>query len=192
MQQAECMRNCWITGAIAGLGVMLLVSGIGSTDWAGGLFLGALTCLMLGSLLVWLVADGQPEPYDPGLNALRPVKAAVVAKAPEFRAANLAAQDAVAGQVVAKAALKTDSSRPKKAKTQDLKQINGIGPKIEVALNDLGITRFDQIAAWTPADEDSVAAKLGRLGGRIGTDHWVAQARDLMLADGTKTGGTHG
>lgn len=179
MQQAECTRNCWITGAIAGLGVMLLVSGIGDTDWLGGLFLGALTCVLLSGLLVLLVADGQPAPYDPGLKPFRSVKWVVSAK---VEAPVSVEQSEVASEQVAKPkpVRKPAAVREKKAKKQDLKKINGIGPKIEQALNDLGVTRYEQIADWTPAQEMKMASGLGRLGARIGTDNWVVQARDLM------------
>lgn len=183
MQQAECTRNCWITGAIAGLGVMLLVSGIGDTDWLGGLFLGALTCVLLSGLLVLLVADGQPAPYDPGLKPFRSVKSVVSAtvEAPvSIEQSEVAAEQAARPQPAPKPVRKPAAVREKKAKKQDLKKINGIGPKIEQALNDLGITRYAQIADWTPAQEMKMASGLGRLGARIGTDNWVVQARDLM------------
>lgn len=61
----------------------------------------------------------------------------------------------------------------------DLKQIKGIGPALEKTLHEAGVTRFDQIAGWSDGDIDAMAAKLGRLGGRIRHDDWVGQARIL-------------
>ena len=60
----------------------------------------------------------------------------------------------------------------------DLKMISGVGPKLEVVLNDLGIYHFHQIAAWTPAEVDWVDSYL-RFKGRIGRDNWVVQAAAL-------------
>lgn len=64
------------------------------------------------------------------------------------------------------------------ASRDDLKQITGLGPKMEERLNGLGVTRFAQIAAWTPDDVRKMDEELA-LSGRIERDGWVAQARAL-------------
>ena len=69
-----------------------------------------------------------------------------------------------------------DSARTEGA--DDLKQISGIGPKLEGALNDLGFWHFDQIAAWTPQQVVWVDARL-TFKGRIERDSWIAQAEKL-------------
>ncbi|MDF3607358.1 hypothetical protein PE067_15180 [Paracoccus sp. DMF-8] len=193
MQQAECTRNCWITGAIAGLAVMLFVSGIGETDWLGGIFLGALTCVLLGGLLVLLVAQGQPRPYDHGLRPSRPAPAmaaqAGVTVAKAVVSPDAATTDAPETDTTPQPEAEPAAPRVEKAEKQDLKRINGIGPKIEELLNDLGITRFEQIAGWGAEDEQKIAASLGRFGGRIASDNWIAQARDLMASDEITAGG---
>lgn len=61
----------------------------------------------------------------------------------------------------------------------DLKRIAGIGPKLEIVLNDLGIYHFDQIAAWSTGEVDWVDDYL-KFKGRIARDGWIAQARRLM------------
>ena len=61
----------------------------------------------------------------------------------------------------------------------DLKQISGIGPKLEQVLNGMGIRRFAEIARWTDKDVKRVDDQLG-FGGRIARDGWVAQAKALM------------
>ena len=66
----------------------------------------------------------------------------------------------------------------------DLKRIRGIGPVNEKALNTLGIFKFSQIAAWTPANVDWVEASLS-FPGRIEREDWIAQAK--LLADGEET-----
>ncbi|AMM83998.1 NADH-quinone oxidoreductase subunit NuoE [Martelella sp. AD-3] len=57
----------------------------------------------------------------------------------------------------------------------DLKMISGVGPKIEKLLNDIGIYKFEQIAAWTPGECAWVNASL-KLGGRLERDEWQRQA----------------
>jgi predicted flap endonuclease-1-like 5' DNA nuclease len=64
------------------------------------------------------------------------------------------------------------------AKPDDLKLIVGIGPKNDALLRGLGITRFAQIAGWSPRDEASYGEKL-QFPGRIEREEWVRQARKL-------------
>ena len=37
MERSVCNRNCWISGAIAGVVVLLFTSGIGDLAWGAGL-----------------------------------------------------------------------------------------------------------------------------------------------------------
>ena len=64
------------------------------------------------------------------------------------------------------------------AEPDDLKLINGVGPKIEGQLNGLGIWTFAQIAAWTDIEQSWVDGYL-RFRGRIRRDDWVRQADAL-------------
>ena len=57
-----------------------------------------------------------------------------------------------------------------------LLQIKGLGPKLNTLLTGLGITRFDQIAAWGPDEVAKVDAHLGAFKGRIERDSWIEQA----------------
>ena len=61
----------------------------------------------------------------------------------------------------------------------DLKLIKGVGPKIEGMLNDLGIFKFSQIAAWSKSDIEEISSKLGSFKDRITRDDWVKKARKL-------------
>jgi predicted flap endonuclease-1-like 5' DNA nuclease len=65
----------------------------------------------------------------------------------------------------------------------DLIQIKGLGPKLAIILQDLGVTTLAQIAAWDDAEIDRIDAQLGRFQGRIRRDSWVEQARLLMAGD---------
>jgi len=65
----------------------------------------------------------------------------------------------------------------------DLKQIKGVGPKLESLLNSLGVTSYAQIADWNEADIDRIDAQLGAFQGRIRRDDWPTQARLLAAGD---------
>ena len=58
----------------------------------------------------------------------------------------------------------------------DLTRLVGIGPKLQIALAERGVTRFADIAAWTEADLAEVDKALD-LKGRAVRDAWVAQAK---------------
>jgi large subunit ribosomal protein L21 len=61
----------------------------------------------------------------------------------------------------------------------NLSLISGVGPKIKQSLNELGYTRFDQIAALTPDQIEAIETAL-KSKGRVARDEWIAQARELM------------
>ena len=65
----------------------------------------------------------------------------------------------------------------------ELTRMKGVGPKVAALLNGLGVTRFDQIAAWTDADVERVDSQLGAFKGRIARDQWIEQARLLAAGD---------
>lgn len=74
---------------------------------------------------------------------------------------------------------------PRDGKADDLKQIKGVGPKMEKLCNSLGFWHFDQIAAWTDDEVAWVDANLEGFKGRVTRDEWVAQAK--VLAGGGET-----
>lgn len=65
-----------------------------------------------------------------------------------------------------------------KGEKDDLKQISGVGPKLEDTLNSQGVFHFWQIAEWKKADiammDDLLSFK-----GRIERDDWIKQAKAL-------------
>lgn len=67
------------------------------------------------------------------------------------------------------------------AEPDDLKLIVGIGPQIEIVLNDFGVYRFAQIAGWSEPEREWVDKRLMLLG-RSERDEWIRQAK--ALADG--------
>lgn len=58
----------------------------------------------------------------------------------------------------------------------DLTNLTGIGPKLAGLLVERGVTRFADIAAWTPADVEKFDKDM-KLMGRIDREAWIAQAR---------------
>jgi NADH-quinone oxidoreductase subunit E len=76
-------------------------------------------------------------------------------------------------------------SMAKPAAPDDLKAIDGVGPKLEKVLNGLGVWTYRQIAGWTAEEiawvDDYLAFK-----GRIERDGWTAQAARLAKAAAKK------
>jgi predicted flap endonuclease-1-like 5' DNA nuclease len=64
-----------------------------------------------------------------------------------------------------------------------LTRMKGLGPKAEAVLNGLGVTRYDQIAAWSDADIARIDPQMGAFRGRIARDRWVEQANLLAKGD---------
>jgi predicted flap endonuclease-1-like 5' DNA nuclease len=94
-------------------------------------------------------------------------------------AAIMASGGAAAGAVTL-----TDIGVPSAVGEPDnLRQIKGLGPKLSSTLATLGITRFDQIAAWKSDDIAKVDAHLGTFKGRIARDNWIEQAGFLASGD---------
>ncbi|MEM9435935.1 MAG: hypothetical protein AAGA15_02760 [Pseudomonadota bacterium] len=67
----------------------------------------------------------------------------------------------------------------------DLKQIKGVGPKLEALCHRLGFFHFDQIADWTASEVAWVDENLEGFKGRVTRDGWVSQAK--LLARGGDT-----
>jgi predicted flap endonuclease-1-like 5' DNA nuclease len=68
----------------------------------------------------------------------------------------------------------------------DLKQIRGVGPKLEELLHSMGFYHFDQIAAWTDREVAWVDQNLEGFKGRVTRDNWVEQARTLASGGSTE------
>ena len=84
------------------------------------------------------------------------------------------------GEIISAAAT---SSATSLVDADNLTRIKGLGPKIATLLRSLGVTRFDQIAAWSEADVARIDPQLGTFHGRIARDNWVEQARYLSAGD---------
>jgi predicted flap endonuclease-1-like 5' DNA nuclease len=86
-------------------------------------------------------------------------------------------------EAVGKRPIMLESARA--GQPDDLKQIKGVGPRLEAMLHRLGFFHFDQIANWTPQEVAWVDEHLEGFKGRVSRDGWVAQAK--ILAAGGET-----
>ena len=79
---------------------------------------------------------------------------------------------------------KKRAPRPKKATApppkDDLTRIKGIGPVLETKLNQIDIVRFEQIAAWSESDIQTVSAQIKGIRGRVTREGWVESAQALL------------
>ncbi|WP_372609939.1 NADH:ubiquinone oxidoreductase [Aquicoccus sp.] len=97
-----------------------------------------------------------------------------------------------AAEKVADAAEEVTGTRPavlgaaRDGKPDDLKQIKGIGPKLEKLLNEMGFYHLDQIAGWTEAEVAWVDENLEGFKGRVSRDNWVEQAKTLAAGGETE------
>ncbi len=106
--------------------------------------------------------------------------------APDPTVAALSTAD-VDAQIAAQAQEAQASGKPRIAaavgEPDDLRKIKGIGPKLNTLLGELGVARYDQIAAWTSADVAEIDPYLGTFKGRIERDGWIEQAGFLARGD---------
>ncbi len=124
------------------------------------------------------VAEPEPEP-EPVAEPAEPEPAAE----PEAQAAPEAAAEAEVHPSEAMLA-ELEGVQPEQLERpedggDDLTAITGIGPRIGEVLNELGIYRFTQIAAWTPENETWIENHLS-FKGRVSRENWVEQAKALM------------
>jgi predicted flap endonuclease-1-like 5' DNA nuclease len=65
----------------------------------------------------------------------------------------------------------------------DLTRLKGVGPKFARLLNDLGISRFDQLSRLSEGDVDRLDQQLGPFRGRLARDQIPLQADYLARGD---------
>jgi predicted flap endonuclease-1-like 5' DNA nuclease len=153
--------------------------------------------LLIGLLTGWWAWANRPKvadyaydgpvaepvaPVAPRVAAPEPVAApiappqAFVEPKPAPVAAPAATGGTVGGGVAAAVAMTAIGIPAAVGKADDLLQLKGVGPKLNTLLNSLGVSRFDQIAAWGASEIGKVDGHLGSFKGRIDRDNWVEQA----------------
>ncbi len=138
----------------------------------------------------WTDRGGRPrngetpvEPMTAAKQAAAEKVAKSAAKKPTAKKAPAKAEDAPAAEVAEKKP--RTMSAPRKAGADDLKQLKGVGPKLEETLNELGFWHFDQIAKWDAAAVAWVDSRL-KFKGRIERDGWIDQAKALAAGEETE------
>jgi NADH-quinone oxidoreductase subunit E len=160
---------------LAGAAAVTAVS-LGLATQMFGVWLGAMTGAAQATQRAVEAIDKERRPAGPAAprreSATVTSLADVRAAAPKARAASTASS-----------APKSPAPRPATVAVEagahdDLKLIDGVGPKVEKVLNGMGVRTFAQIAAWS-AEETARFDKALSMSGRIERDAWVAQAARL-------------
>ncbi|MGH1445612.1 MAG: NADH-quinone oxidoreductase subunit E [Cognatishimia sp.] len=140
-----------------------------------------------------------PAPAKPAVKQAEEAKKAAKAKAPAKKAAAKKAEPKADAKKTAPkkaAAKKAEAAAPAAEKApetlsaargggaDDLKQLKGVGPKLEQTLNELGFFHFDQVAAWGAEEVAWVDSRL-TFKGRIERDGWIEQAKKLAAGEET-------
>lgn len=191
ISSTSCQSGCWILAAASGLVVLAVCLFLIELGILASIFMGAVVFIVVGLLLGWIfcselkplvqsnetsTAPSAPEPAPAPAAEPAPVTAPV-AQAPEVEAPVVeAVEDAVRPEAL---------SGARDGGADDLKMIKGVGPKLEIMLNELGFYHFDQIAGWSAAEVAWVNDNLTGFKGRVSRDNWVEQAR--KLASGQET-----
>jgi len=198
----NCTAICWIISALIGLLALLWAKG--QVGLFVALLIGVAFAVILGFSLTRLFCTGEPEAIFPDGAASAPRPAPTPAPAPAPAAPKVAPAAAPVKAASADDAASTPDfdgdgvqegtgegsqpaalSGPRDGGADDLKQIKGVGPKLEQQLNALGFYHFDQIAGWSADEVAWVDANLKGFKGRVSRDGWAAQAK--ILATGGET-----
>jgi predicted flap endonuclease-1-like 5' DNA nuclease len=180
--------------AIIGAGVALVLYDFSffASVMIGGV-IGVIAAIILA--LGWRAPQAGPQgvtaPTAKPAAAPAPVAAAPAAKPKAKPAAKPAAAATPAPAAKAPAAA-SDAGTPtflsaaREGGPDDLKQIKGVGPKLENTLHEMGIYHFDQIAGWGPKEQAWMDDNLAGFKGRATRDNWVPQAKTLAAGGATE------
>lgn len=187
--KALCTKTVWTVAALAGgmLGLGLWL--VADYSSAQAIFMAVVAFLLLGVILsVFLCRD--PASKDTHANmaanapaAKAPAPAPVPAPKPAPAPAPVATEPAAAPASAEDKPATMSAAR--EGGPDDLKQIKGVGPKLENLLHSMGFYHFDQIAGWTAKEVAWVDENLEGFKGRVSRDEWVSQAK--VLAEGGTT-----
>ncbi|MDO9369569.1 MAG: hypothetical protein Q7T68_13455 [Sphingopyxis sp.] len=140
-------------------------------------------------------APPAPKPAAKPKAAAKPAAKKAAAKEPVAKPATKPVTKTAAKPAVKKAAAviaekpavspppATKPTAAPKTGADNLQLLKGVGPKLVVLLNGLGVTSFAQVAAWTDADIADIDSQLGAFQGRIARDNIVDQAGYLARGD---------
>jgi predicted flap endonuclease-1-like 5' DNA nuclease len=131
--------------------------------------------------------EGDRGPPTPSAPLPRPmsrvgVSAAVVTPPPDPKAAEARAP-LVSERAAFAAAVPIRPAEP--LGHDNLRRIGGISAEIEQKLNALGVSRYSEIAQWSPAAVERIDRELGA-SGRIAHENWIEQAQILSRGGDTR------
>ncbi|WP_445809992.1 NADH:ubiquinone oxidoreductase [Yoonia sp.] len=159
--------------AIAGL-VFVVALGVAYVLYDLGLIGAVFVAIIVAGVAGLALALGwRPARNDRVAAAVAATPAA--APAPAATSATPAASAAASGAGTKPATL----AAARGGQPDDLRQLSGVGPKMEQTLHAMGIFHFDQIASWGPQELAWMDANLQGFKGRASRDGWVAQAKAL-------------
>lgn len=186
ISSTSCQSGCWILAAISGVVVLAVCLFLIELVMLASIFMGAVVFIVVGLLLGWIFCS-ELKPL------VQPKETSAAASAPEPAPAPAAEPASVTAPVVQAPEVEAveNAVRPEALSgardggADDLKMIKGVGPKLEIMLNEHGFYHFDQIAGWSAAEVAWVNDNLAGFKGRVSRDNWVEQAR--KLASGQET-----
>ena len=123
--------------------------------------------------------DAEAAPEKPAAAPKAKAKAKAKPKAKAAPKADAAPADAGSGKKPETLAAAREGG------PDNLKQIKGVGPKLEALLHSMGFYHFDQVASWGADEVAWVDQNLEGFKGRVTRDEWVSQAK--ILAEGGTT-----
>ena len=186
ISSTSCQSGCWILAAVSGVVVLAVCLFLIELGILASIFMGAVVFIVVGLLLGWIFCS-ELKPLVQSNEASTAPSAPAPAPAPAAEPAPVTAPVAQAPEVEAvEDAIRPEAlSAARDGGADDLKMIKGVGPKLEIMLNELGFYHFDQIAGWSAAEVAWVNDNLTGFKGRVSRDNWVEQAR--KLASGQET-----
>ncbi|MDG1116440.1 MAG: NADH:ubiquinone oxidoreductase [Flavimaricola sp.] len=184
-------------GATAGVLTTVMAKLLIEISWPGAVFCGVIVAAIVAVFLLLVMyrpmqslaeiqaarAAGDTAPAPAPAPAAAP--AAAPAPAPAPKAAPVASPVAAEPAPVAADGKPEMLTAARDGGADDLKQIKGVGPKLEAMLNRMGVYHFDQIASWRAPEVAWVDENLEGFKGRVSRDNWVDQAK--LLASGGET-----
>ncbi len=171
--------------AVVASALMMVIFGKGMI---GAVAIGG-TVGVVVAVAMWLLMRGTLEPpRGPGNIPTKPAptkpapSASTAPTAPSALRTKAPATPAPAAQATTTASVGVAPATLSVARggtPDDLKQIKGVGPKLEELLQSMGFYHFDQIAAWSEDEVAWVDENLTGFKGRVSRDDWVSQAKTL-------------
>lgn len=163
----------------AGVAFVLYEFSFFASVMIGG-FIGVVAAIVLA--LGWREPAAGPQ----GVAAPAPKPAAAPAPAAQAAPAPKPTPKPVAAPAAPEADKPAFMAAARDGGPDDLKQIKGVGPKLEKTLHGMGIFHFDQIAGWGPKEQAWIDDNLEGFKGRATRDDWVSQAKTLAAGGETE------